>query len=202
MLTHAQNGLASECQNEEHREAFEASQRAAQRMRRLIESLLELARLEAGQASLNHTPLNLAETVADCLQLVRPLSAARGITIQSDLTPGNCRGDSDRLALVVTNLLTNAIHHNRDGGEVAIGTRNENGAAILTVSDNGPGISAEHLPRIFDRFYRADAARPTAQGRSGLGLAIAKAIVEAHGGTIEVASEFGEGATFTVRLPA
>ena len=202
MLTHAQNGLASECQNEEHREAFEASQRAAQRMRRLIESLLELARLDAGQAAFNHAPLNLAETVADCLELVRPLSAARGITIQADLAPANCRGDSDRLALVVTNLLNNAIHHNRDGGEVAVCTRNENGAAILTVSDNGPGISAEHLPRIFDRFYRADSARTSTQGRTGLGLAIARAIVEAHRGTIEVASESGEGAKFTVRLPA
>ena len=73
--------------------------------------------------------------------------------------------------------------------------------AVLTVSDNGPGISAEHLPHIFDRFYRVDSARTAGQGRTGLGLAITKAIIQAHGGTIEVVSEAGRGTTFTVRLP-
>ena len=202
ILTHAENGLAGECANEEHREAFAASRRAAQRMRRLIESLLELARLDAGREKFSRAPLDLAAVTAECAELVRPLAARRQLVVKTDLAPANCHGDGDRLALVITNLLTNAIHHHhRDGGEVAVTTRTENGAAVLTVSDDGPGIRAEHLPRIFDRFYRADAARTTAQGRTGLGLAISKAIVEAHGGTIAAASEFGHGATFTVRLP-
>lgn len=98
--------------------------------------------------------------------------------------------------------LTNAIHHNRDGGLVRITTSHGDGEVLLTVADNGPGIAAEHLPRIFDRFYRADAARTTSQGRAGLGLAISKVIVDAHGGTLEVSSQLGPGATFTFRLPA
>ena len=201
MLTHLQNGLASGCENPEHREAFEASQRAAQRMRRLIESLLELARLDSGQESLQRNSLDLAETVADVLKLLLPLAAGQVITIKSDLAATPCRADGDRLTLVITNLLTNAIHHNHRGGEVWVSTRLAGGMAILTVSDNGPGISVEHLPHIFDRFYRVDSARIAGQGRTGLGLAITKAIVQAHAGTIEVASEAGCGTTFTVRLP-
>ena len=87
------------------------------------------------------------------------------------------------------------------GGAVEISTKAENGAAFLTVADNGDGISAEHLPRIFDRFYRVDSARTSSQGRSGLGLAISKAIIEAHGGNIEATSKTGTGSVFTVRLP-
>ena len=201
MLTHLQNGLASDCENPEHREAFEASQRAAQRSELAFESLLELARLDSGQETVQRNPLDLAETVADVLKLLLPLAAGQVITIKSDLATTPCRADGDRLTLVVTNLLTNAIHHNQRGGEVWVSTRLVGGMAVLTVSDNGPGISAEHLPHIFDRFYRVDSARTAGQGRTGLGLAITKAIIQAHGGTIEVVSEAGRGATFTVRLP-
>ena len=96
---------------------------------------------------------------------------------------------------------TNAIHYNKEGGEVRITVRQENPVAILTVADTGPGISAEELPHIFERFWRADKARTGPTGRTGLGLAIAKSIVDAHGGSIEVESQTGMGATFTVRLP-
>ena len=202
ILTQTQSTLNRERSAAEYRETLEACQRAAQRMRRLVESLLDLAKLDSGQVSLQCAPLDLAQTAAECLELVRPLASERGIALQSDLAPANCEGDSDRLALVITNLLTNAIHHNRDGGEVRIVTSNGDGEALLTVADNGPGIAVEHLPRIFDRFYRADAARTASQGRAGLGLAISKSIVDAHGGTLEVASQPGAGATFTVRLPA
>ena len=201
MLTHTQNGLASECQNEEHREAFEASQRAAQRMRRLIESLLELARLDAGQEPLQHAPFDLSRTTQDCIELVRPLADERRLTIHSELPAVECLGDSERLGQVITNLLTNALLHNPPGGEVRVTARRENGFALLTVADNGPGIPAADLPRIFERFYRADKSRTRSTGGTGLGLAISKAIVEAHSGTIEVASEPGHGTRFTIRLP-
>jgi signal transduction histidine kinase len=101
----------------------------------------------------------------------------------------------------VLNLLTNAVQHNKDGGEIRVLTKHINGSATLTVSDNGPGIAPEHLPHLFKRFYRADAARTTSQGRSGLGLAISSAIIHAHGGNIGVESKVGEGSVFTVRLP-
>ena len=112
------------------------------------------------------------------------------------------RGDSERIGQVVTNLLTNAIKYGESGSEVRVAVRLENGAAVLTVADNGPGIPAEDQPRVFERFYRADKYRSRSEGNAGLGLAICKAIVEAHGGTIAVTSEAGRGTTFTVRLPA
>ncbi len=200
MLTHAQNGLASDELTPEQREAFEACQRAAQRMRRLIDALLELSRLDAGQETMTLAPLDLSAVAADCVALVQPLAAKRRITVQTELTAAECTGDATRVEQVITNLLANAIHHNTDGGEVCVRTGQENGTAFVVVADDGPGIAAEHLPHIFKRFFRADKAR-SATGRTGLGLAITHAIVEAHGGQISVASEVGQGAVFTVRLP-
>ena len=200
MLTHAQNGLASECLNEEHREAFEATQRAAQRMRRLIESLLELARLDAGQETLRRDECDLARIAADSLELIQPLAAKRGIRVHTDFSPASCLGDADRLTQVLTNLLTNALNYNHDGGEVRITTRRDASTAMLTVWNTGPGIPAEDLPHIFERFHRADRSR-SSTGQSGLGLAIAKAIVQAHGGGITVESQPMGETTFTVSLP-
>jgi heavy metal sensor kinase len=202
MLTQTQTALNRERSAVEYRETVESCERAAQRMRRLIESLLELARLDAGQEPMKRAAFDLAGVAADCAELVRPLAAAREIMIHTDLTNAPCQGDADRIAQVITNLLINAVHHNQHAGEVRIVTRSENNFAILTVTDTGPGIAPEHLPRVFERFYRTDPARTASQGRAGLGLAISKAIVDAHGGSIEVSSPPGAGATFTVRLPS
>jgi two-component system sensor histidine kinase BaeS len=101
---------------------------------------------------------------------------------------------------VISNLLTNAIHYNKESGEVRIKTELQNGRATLTVQDTGLGISPEALPHIFTRFYRADPSRTGGSSHSGLGLAISKAIIDAHGGTISVESVAGEGTTFIVRL--
>ena len=198
VLTHAQNGLASDCLNEEHREAFEASQRAAQRMRRLIDSLLELARLDAGQEPLRRAACDLSKITADCVTHIRPLADSRRIEIHAELSPASCMGDGERLAQVVTNLLSNAIDYNHKGGEVWIATARNADAATLTVTNTGPGIPAEDLPHIFERFHRADKARSA--GHSGLGLAITQAIVQAHGGSIEVAGDPDKTTTFTVKM--
>ena len=131
---------------------------------------------------------------------MNPLAHERGVMIVSALPPVEITGDADRLAQVITNLLTNAIQYNRDGGQVHVKLESQNGLAVLTVSDTGPGIAAGDLPRVFERFYRGDKSR-TGGGSAGLGLAIAKAIVEAHGGVIDVSSGEGVGTTFTVRLP-
>jgi heavy metal sensor kinase len=200
MLTQAQTALNRERTAPEYRDTVEACQRAAQRMRRLIESLLALARLDAGQEPMKRLDFDLSKTARDCVELIRPLADERGVKILCDLSAIKCAGDSERLAQVITNLLTNAIQHNKPDGEVRITAQMQNGMAVLTVSDTGAGISAEDLPRVFERFYRADKSRST--GGNGLGLAIAKAVVEAHGGTIDVASEENVGTTFTVRLPA
>ena len=201
ILTQTQSTLNKERSGPEYRETLEACQRAAQRMKRLIESLLELARFDAGHPTGNRETINLTGCLDDCVSLVRPLAETRKIQFHLDLEPASCLGDVDQLALVFTNLLTNAIHYNHDGGEVRLTTRQENGFALVTVVDTGIGIAAEHLPHIFDRFYRADTARTSSQGRMGLGLAITKAIVESHGGTINVESTPGVGTSFVVRLP-
>ncbi|MBI2929128.1 MAG: HAMP domain-containing protein [Verrucomicrobia bacterium] len=201
MLTHTQNALGSECASEEHREAFEACQRAAQRMRRLIESLLQLARLDAGQEQMRRERFDLSRIAQECVELVRPLAAERDIEIHCDLPAVECVGDAERIGQVITNLVANAIQHNHERGSVRVSARVQNGTAIVAVSDTGPGIATEDLPHVFDRFYRADKSRAGGSGRTGLGLAISKAIVEAHGGTLEVASQPGAGATFTIRLP-
>jgi two-component system OmpR family sensor kinase len=201
MLTQTQTALNRERDAASYKQTVEACQRAAQRMRKLIESLLALARFDAGQEVLNRLRFDFSKTVADCAELVQPLADERSVKIFTDLSPLEITGDSERLAQVVTNLLTNAIQYNRIEGEVRVKVEAQNGLAALTVTDTGQGIPAEDLPRVFRRFFRADQSR-TGAGNAGLGLAISKAIVEAHGGTIEVASEENTGTTFTVHLPA
>ena len=169
-------------------------------MRKLIESLLALARFDAGQEVLERLRFDFSKTIAECTELVKPMAAERGVKIISDLPPMEITGDAGRLAQVITNLLTNAIQYNRPEGEVRVTLESQNGLAILTVADTGQGIAPADLPLVFGRFFRADQSR-TGAGNTGLGLAISKAIVEAHGGTIEVASEQNIGTTFTVRLP-
>ena len=202
MLTQTQTALNRERSGAEYRETLEACQRASQRMRKLIESLLELARLDAGQEQMKRMTFDLSQTTRDCVELVRPLATERGVKIHSELPPLKCVGDAERLAQVITNLLTNAIQYNQEGGEVRVKLESQGDLVVLTVSDTGRGIPAEDLPRVFERFYRGDKSRTVANGNAGLGLAISKAIVEAHGGTIEVSSRAGMGTTFTVRLPA
>lgn len=201
LIAEAQTALARPRTAAEYRETIEACLATAQQMRRLTESLLDLARLDAGPATLERQPVNLAALAEACVEQVRPLAAARRITIDPNLTPVQCTGDPDRLTQLLTNLLTNAIHYNRDGGSVQVSTGPERGGARLTVADTGPGIAPEELPHIFQRFYRADKARARSEGRFGLGLAICKAIVQAHGGTIEVSSQPGQGSVFAVWLP-
>ena len=169
-------------------------------MRKLIDALLELARLDAGQEQMKRLRFDFSRTVADCVELVKPLAEERGVKIFTELAPLEITGDAERLAQVVTNLLTNAIQYNKPEGEVRVKLASQGGLAVLTVSDTGAGISAEDLPHVFKRFYRGDKSRHR-RGNAGLGLAISKAIVEAHGGAIEVSSKENAGTTFTVRLP-
>ena len=196
MLTQTQTALQRERSATEYRETIEACQRASQRMRRLIESLLELARLDAGQETDEAARFNLAGTVNECAEQLKPVASQRNVKILTELVPVKITGDAERLAQVITNLLTNAIQFNQTGGEVRVKLETQAGLAVLTVSDTGPGISDEDLPHVFERFYRGDKSRTTAHGNAGLGLAISKAIVEAHGGTIEVVSKENVGNDF------
>jgi two-component system OmpR family sensor kinase len=200
ILTHTQGALARERDATEYKETLEACQRAAQRMRRLIELLLELARMDTGELPMKRMRFDLSKVARDCLELVGPLAAERGITLHCESKALECEGDPDRLGQVITNLVSNAIHYNKERGEVRVSTHELDGAAVLTVADTGKGISAEDLPHVFERFYRGDKSRTGAGGRTGLGLAISKAIVDAHGGSLELTSQPGVGTTATLRL--
>jgi heavy metal sensor kinase len=201
ILSQTQTALSRERSASEYRDTLHACQRAAQRMRKLAESLLALARLDAGQQQIKREIFDLSRVAGECAELVGPLAVERGIGIHSELPAVKCAGDPERIAQVATNLLSNAIYFNRDKGQVRLSVTCENGSAVLAVSDTGDGIPPEDISHIFERFYRVDRSRSRIQGRTGLGLAICKAIIDAHGGTIEVRSQPGEGSTFTVRLP-
>jgi heavy metal sensor kinase len=201
IISETQTTLARERNVSEYRETVEACLETAQQMRRLTESLLQLARFDAGQETMQRNSFDLAETARSCISLVRPLAVARGIQIQCELAPVQVRGDSDRVSQVMTNLLTNAIQYNKPNGEVRVTSQVEDGLACVKVADTGQGIPAADLPHVFERFYRGDKSRGHAEGHTGLGLAICKAVVEAHGGSITVSSSPGHGTTFIVRMP-
>ena len=201
ILSHTQNGLASDELTAEHREAFEATHRAAQRMRRLTESLLTLARLDFSSEPLAPSACRLDVLVRECIEHLAPLAAQQQITINHQIIPTICNCVPEQIQQVLTNLVSNAICYNRPTGTVMIHLWNEDGYAIITIIDDGRGILPADLPHIFERFYRADKSRNSSSGQSGLGLAIVQAILDAHGGSITVTSTAHQGSTFTVRLP-
>jgi signal transduction histidine kinase len=201
MLTQTQTALLRERPAEQYRQSLEACQRAADRMRQLIESLLALARLDSGDQPMKRLRFDLGRAIVDQMELMEPLAASRGISLIGDINPLPMEGDPDYLTVVIANLLTNAIHYNRDGGSVQISLCQEENEAVICIADTGLGMTPETLNRIFDRFYRADQSRSLPTGRTGLGLAITKSIVDAHKGTITVKSVPEQGSTFTVRIP-
>jgi two-component system, OmpR family, sensor kinase len=169
-----------------------------QRLSRLVEGLLALARTDAGQP-LEHAPVALDALVRRVYQVALPQADGRAFTL-GKVEPVLTEGSADHLEQVVRNLVDNALKYTPPGGHVALALRRVRDGAALSVRDDGAGIAPEDLPHVFERFYRASAAR----GRSGagLGLAIAASIVRAHGGRITVDSAPGQGSTFTVTLPA
>jgi two-component system, OmpR family, sensor kinase len=195
LISETQTTLARPRSAEEYRETVEACLDTAQRMRGLTHSLLELARFDAGQEPIEKAPFDLAALTQACVEQLEPLARERNVRLMSDLQPTTITGDAERIAQVITNLVSNAIHYNKDGGEVRVQLRD----STLTISDTGQGISEADLPHIFERFYRADRSRSRSEGRSGLGLAISKAILYAHGASVEVASRVDEGTVFTIR---
>jgi len=202
VLTQTQSALARERPADEYRESLAACQRAAQRMRGLIECLLTLARLDSTEAPAALEACDLNRIASEAVELLQPLAQEQGIALEVELASAPCLANAGQLAQVVSNLVSNAIHYNRLGGSVRVTVGCEADTALLSVCDTGEGIAPDDLPHIFERFYRVDKARSGAQGHSGLGLAITKAIVEAHGGTIEVTSEPRQGSVFKVRLPS
>ncbi|MBX7207804.1 MAG: HAMP domain-containing protein [Verrucomicrobiaceae bacterium] len=201
IVTDAQNALERERSAEEYRETIATHLRSAQRMSALIESLLDLAQIQS-HTDAAHDPCDLGALTNEVAESLRSLAEQQGITIETSLSPAPCTGNTLQLVQIITNLVSNAIQHNRSGGHVRISSKTEDGRAVLRVENSGPGISPEHLPHIFDRFYRTDASRNRKTGGVGLGLAICKAIADAHGAELTASSQPGASTEFALRMPS
>jgi signal transduction histidine kinase len=212
---------------EEFREALTALDGDVSRMTTLVGMLLSLARADVGQLTPNREPVDLADLALDVVDQLEPIAAENGLTIATNLNPVTASVDPDMIIQVLINLIDNAITNTPAGGTITVSVargqwpvvstaaepRPENGKlktqltadhqprATITVSDTGVGIAPEHVPRIFDRFYRVDTGRARSRGGIGLGLAISHAIVHAHHGSLTATSEPGKGSTFTLTLP-
>jgi two-component system OmpR family sensor kinase len=172
------------------------------RMSKIVDDLLTLAHRDENSLELLLTPVDLGEVAAEVAGQLRPLAEAGGVRLDVEATPVPVVADQARVTQVVTNLVDNAVKYTGAGGSVRVRVWEQAGGGRLAVSDTGPGIGPEDLPKVFDRFFRLDAARTRARGGSGLGLAICKELVEAHGGRIWADSVSGAGSTFTLTLPA
>jgi two-component system, OmpR family, phosphate regulon sensor histidine kinase PhoR len=174
--------------------------REAERLDALVRDLLDLSRVERGTLAVE--PVDLTALAKEVLGRYAERAEERRIGLRGELQPGTTvRGDRAQLALLVSNLVDNALRHTQNRGMVRVCLDGSEGKVVLQVADNGPGIPSNELHRIFERFYRVDKARARHSGGTGLGLAIVRHVAEGHGGTVEVQSELGRGSTFTVTLP-
>ncbi|RPF28227.1 histidine kinase [Georgenia muralis] len=176
------------------------------RLARLAEDVALVTTAEEGRLGMRREPVEVAALVRSAAELAAARFAARGVDLDTKIdgaaTGAVVVADRDRLGQVLTNLLDNALRHTPHGGSVRLLARQDGSAVVIVVSDSGEGIPDEHLPHLFERFYRVDTARDRAHGGSGVGLAIVRAIVQAHDGAVTATSDGpGTGSTFTVTLP-
>jgi two-component system, OmpR family, phosphate regulon sensor histidine kinase PhoR len=185
------------------REFLQIILKNAARMNRLTEDLLALASVESGDYKLRLQKIQASRLVEEAVGSLAGLVLDSAAILEvGETTDESVMADLDALSQVFGNLVENAMKYGKSGGRVQVGARKQEAMVEFYVQDFGPGIAYEHLPRIFERFYRVDKARSRESGGTGLGLAIAKHIVQAHGGHIRVESELGFGATFLFRLPS
>ncbi len=201
LITESQITLERERSVDDYRETIATCHRSAKRMGGLIESLLNLAQIQSGTLGQRAT-CDLAALTRDVIESLSSTAEVQGIELRTALTPATCEGNAEQITQIITNLINNAIQHNQRGGHAIIETHIENDHAILRVQNTGPIISAEDLPHVFERFYRADTSRSRKTGGAGLGLAISKAIADAHGAKLVATSSTTEGTTFTLELSA
>jgi two-component system phosphate regulon sensor histidine kinase PhoR len=199
---YAETVLDHEKLSDSAREFLEIIRKNAMRMARLTEDLLVLARVESGERSFKLEPATPQELLDESVQTFQEIASSRGIELAVMNTANSCVSvDRDAIHQVFSNLIDNAMKYGQEGHKILIGAcERENGVQFF-VRDFGSGIPSEHLPRLFERFYRVDKARSRESGGTGLGLAIAKHVVRAHGGTIKAESELNHGATFYFTLP-
>ena len=184
-------------------ETLEIMLTQSERLGRLVEQLLDLSRLESGEVPLHREAVPLAPLVSLVVSEIQVGRPDRAVTLDSRISDElpSVDADRERMHQVLFNLVDNAVRFTPPGGEVTVSAQRHNGMVQVAVADTGVGISPEHLPRLFERFYRVDPARSREDGGTGIGLAIARSVVEAHGGHIRAESELGKGSTFTFDLP-
>ncbi len=199
----AEHSLRRERSREELLEAMKTVLRESRRTSELLDSLLVLARADSGDDAMQPAPIDAAEVLRDVVDRTRGLAAAKDIDFVADMgdSPVKVMGDAVLLHRLVMILIDNAVKYTPEKGQVRLALRSSDEKACIEVVDSGVGIEAEDLPRVFDRFWRADRVRSRSMGGAGLGLAIARRIVDRSGGTLTVESELGRGSTFRVTLP-
>jgi signal transduction histidine kinase len=178
--------------------------RETDRLEHLVEDLFALTRLESQGLALSMEPFDAGSAVREAIEsLAEPARREAGLTLVAEIAPDDLTtlGDRARVVQVIQNLVRNAIRYTPEGGIILVGAQRDDAAVSITVRDTGLGIAPEDLPHVFDRFYRVERSRNRGSGGAGLGLTIARQLVEAMGGTIRVASALDEGTTFTIRLP-
>ena len=175
----------------------------AVRLGRLTDDLLKLGQIEAGKLELRFQTIPIGELIGPCLEAIRLKAGQKNLLLETDCSGElpSVVGDVSSLQQILQNLLDNAVHYTPGGGRISIRAAVAGPEVVISVSDTGPGIPQTEQARIFERFYRADAGRSRLEGGTGLGLSIAKHLAEAHGGRIQVRSEVGQGATFSIHLP-
>jgi two-component system phosphate regulon sensor histidine kinase PhoR len=176
--------------------------RHAERLSRLIADLLDLSRLESGEVQLAPETVDLGLAARQVVEMLAEPARAKGLTVLQSISGLAVFADPRAVEQVLLNLLDNAVRYTPGGGRVTLSAAREDAAVRVSVVDTGPGIAPQHLPRLFERFYRVDAGRSREVGGTGLGLAIVKHLVEAMGGEVRVESALGVGSTFSFRLPA
>lgn len=196
LLSQPGNGL------EGQRKWLEYIQAEAQRMKGLVEDLLFLAKSDDGRSALQFQPVSLSDTTWESLLPFESVAFEAGVTLDSDVAPQlELWGNPDQLRRLIAILLDNAVKYAGPDGAISLALRRQGDEAVLSVRNTGEPIAPEHLPHLFERFYRTDSGRARTQGGYGLGLSIAQSIAQAHRGKISVVSSAGAGTTFTVRLP-
>ncbi len=194
--------LDSAADNNHSRDFLEIIRKSAVRMSRLTEDLLTLARVESGEQRFDIQPTAPADLLQEAVQSFREIARAQNVElIVEDRAVSQVGADPEAIHQVFSNLVDNALKYAQSGGRIVLGSRPVREGVEFFVQDFGPGIPSEHLPRLFERFYRVDKARSRESGGTGLGLAIAKHIVLAHGGSIRAESELNHGSTFLFTLP-
>lgn len=201
ILLQSEELLADPSLSEEQKEQLEAIRRKARDMSSMISQLLLLSRADQGRQALQKELLDISELTQMTAEEQQLLAQERHISIETDIEPGIVmEADESFFIRLLVNLISNSISYGREGGTTKVSLRRKGKMAVLAVADNGQGIEEKDLPRIWDRFYRADASRSDA-GHSGLGLSIVKWIALEHGGEVAVESEKGKGSVFTCRFP-